>query len=339
MSARHSAPLMRRLCPSMGKLTRSSALHLYHLMHGRHVTVEVIHDPKRAPNEQRNDQHPESQRKHVIGVVRSSGDVQKENEMHANLRDSERDQRNRNGRPPDQVGVQHVERGHSKHGRKRKADEIALNPLPDAAVRSVHEPGANVAAAAVVVGHRPSPIRYTIVNSATQMISSACQKRLKQINRRRMLGRKPFTKTCAIMVPSHSNPAVTCSPWQPTTAKNEDKKALRWGPAPCATMRAKSRASSTMKQRPRRPVTSRQICVQSWLRASVATADNPQVKLEASRHTVSMAMLQGLKRSRPEGPPAVAVCSTACAAKKAENITMSLSRKIQKPNPTITRAE
>jgi len=42
-------------------------------------------------------------------------------------------------------------------------------------------------------------------------------------------------------------------------------------------------------------------------------------------------MLHQLNSSRPEGPPAVAVCSTACAAKKAENITMSLSKKIQKP--------
>ena len=44
-----------------------------------------------------------------------------------------------------------------------------------------------------------------------------------------------------------------------------------------------------------------------------------------------MAMLTGLNSSGPEGPPAVAVCSTACAANKQENSTMSLSRKSQKP--------
>ena len=71
--------------------------------------------------------------------------------------------------------------------------------------------------------------------------------------------------------------------------------------------------------------------VQSWLRASVATADRPQVKLESRRHAVSIATCDGSNRSCPDGPPAVAVCSTACAAKNAENIMMSLSRKIQKP--------
>ncbi len=48
-----------------------------------------------------------------------------------------------------------------------------------------------------------------------------------------MLGRKPLKNTCAIMVPSHNSPAVTCAPWQPTTAKNEDRNALRCGPSPC----------------------------------------------------------------------------------------------------------
>src|SRR5262245_23640301 len=40
---------------------------------------------------------------------------------------------------------------------------------------------------------------------------------------------------------------------------------------------------------------------------------------------------------RPAGPPAVACTSTAYAANSAENITMSLSRKTQKPKPTTTR--
>ena len=53
-----------------------------------------------------------------------------------------------------------------------------------------------------------------------------------------------------------------------------------------------------------------------WLRTPQATADMPQVKLDSSRHVVSIAMLTGLTSSGPDGPPAVAVCRTACAANK-----------------------
>ena len=57
----------------------------------------------------------------------------------------------------------------------------------------------------------------------------------------------------------------------------------------------------------------------------------PQVKLESSRQAVSIATLFRLNSSFPLGPPAVASLSTAKVAKNAENMTMSLSRKIQKP--------
>ncbi len=57
----------------------------------------------------------------------------------------------------------------------------------------------------------------------------------------------------------------------------------------------------------------------------------PQVKLDSSRHAVSIATLCRSNRSLPDGPPAVAPDSTAYDAKNAENMMMSLSRKIQKP--------
>ena len=57
----------------------------------------------------------------------------------------------------------------------------------------------------------------------------------------------------------------------------------------------------------------------------------PQVKLESSRQAVLISTLRRLNSSRPLGPPAVAPTSTAYVAKKAENMMMSLSRKIQKP--------
>src|SRR5262249_59175195 len=39
-----------------------------------------------------------------------------------------------------------------------------------------------------------------------------CQNRLKYTRRRRISGRNPSTKTCAIIVPSHRRPALICSP-------------------------------------------------------------------------------------------------------------------------------
>src|SRR5215472_466314 len=316
-----------------GRAAERSPLHLHHLVHRRHILVEVIHDPERAGDHQRDDQDAERQRQHVVGVVRSRVDVQEENQMHAHLRDSEHNQRNRDARTPDQGRVEHVERRRGQHAREHKSNDIARDPLVNRNFRRVHESGSHVARVSSIglVTHRPNPIRYTTVNSATQMMSSACQNKLKHTRRRRISARKPLTKTCAIIVPSQRSPALTCSPCRPTTANKDDRKALRSGPAPCITMLAKSRPSSTRNASPNNPVTSSATCVHSWFRTSVATADSPQVKLEMSKNAVCATMLHQLNSSRPEGPPAVAVCSTACAAKKAENITMSLSRKIQKP--------
>ena len=58
------------------------------------------------------------------------------------------------------------------------------------------------------------------MNSATQIMSSMCQNRLKQTSRRMMAGRKPLKKTWAIMVPSHSKPTVT---WQAVAADHGEK--------------------------------------------------------------------------------------------------------------------
>ena len=50
----------------------------------------------------------ESQRQHVVGIVRRRGEMQEENQMHADLRDRQHDQRDRDGRRPDQMRVDHV---------------------------------------------------------------------------------------------------------------------------------------------------------------------------------------------------------------------------------------
>ena len=57
----------------------------------------------------------------------------------------------------------------------------------------------------------------------------------------------------------------------------------------------------------------------------------PQVKLDSSRHAVSIATVLRWNRSFPPGPPAVSPDNTVYVAKNAENMMMSLSRKIQKP--------
>ena len=57
----------------------------------------------------RADQDSERQRKHVVGIVRRRGQVQEEHKMHADLGDGQHGKRDRDGRRPDQMGVDRVE--------------------------------------------------------------------------------------------------------------------------------------------------------------------------------------------------------------------------------------
>ena len=70
-------------------------------------------------------------------------------------------------------------------------------------------------------------------------------------------GAKPLIATCAIITASQISPAVTCSPWQPTSVKNADRKALRCGVAPRAIMSANSRISRARNAAPSTNVTQR----------------------------------------------------------------------------------
>src|ERR1700735_5611814 len=75
-------------------VSKSSPLYLHHLMHRRHhALVEMAHDPHRASDNERDDQNTEGQRQYVVGIVRRRGEMQEENQMHADLRDRQRDQR------------------------------------------------------------------------------------------------------------------------------------------------------------------------------------------------------------------------------------------------------
>ena len=85
---------------------------------------------------------------------------------------------------------------------------------------------------------------------ATRIISSTCENRLKHRKRLKMSARNPFARIYAIMVSSHSRPAVTWRPWHPTSMKKAERSALRVGPAPRATSSANSRTSSRMNTAP-----------------------------------------------------------------------------------------
>ena len=103
---------------------------------------------------------------------------------------------------------------------------------------------------------------------------------------------------------------LTCKPCAPTNVKKADKKALRAGPAPAATMLVNSPASIVRKQAPSTKVTTIQ---KSNARESVrltASTPNPHVTLDASRHIVSRNTWRLSNSSIALGPPAVEPDST-----------------------------
>src|SRR5258706_15414776 len=290
------------------------ALHLHDPIHRHHVVVEVRHDPERSGHHQKHDQDAECQRQHVVGVVGPRGDVQEKHQVHAHLRDRQHRERDRNAWLPHQIGARDEERGRGQQNGECKAGEIAEYPQCDAAAFDVLIAGGEIDAMVhviVSVTHTALPIKYTTVNTAIQMMSSACQNSAKHRMRRRMSALNPLATTCAMIVKSHRIPAETCSPWVPTSVKNADRKALRDGPAPCATRLANSRASIMRKPRPKAQVTAMKTWYQRWLRVSAAIVARPQVKLDASRKPVSIATLRRSNRSRPLGPPAVCPSRTA----------------------------
>jgi hypothetical protein len=62
-------------------------LQIHQFGRGHHVGVRICRDPKRSGGHEAYDEHAKGQRQHVIGVVRSGGDVQEADEVNADLRD------------------------------------------------------------------------------------------------------------------------------------------------------------------------------------------------------------------------------------------------------------
>ena len=86
-------------------------LHLQHLVHRHHIVIEVAHDPHRSCDHQHHDQDAECQSERVIRLFGTTGDVKEEDEVDADLRDREREQRRRDGRTPNDVRPRNPEAG------------------------------------------------------------------------------------------------------------------------------------------------------------------------------------------------------------------------------------
>ena len=57
--------------------------------HVHHVPVEVGDDPDRAGDDEKNDQQTESERHNIVRVIGPGAEMQKEDEMDADLRQGE----------------------------------------------------------------------------------------------------------------------------------------------------------------------------------------------------------------------------------------------------------
>src|SRR6267154_981235 len=313
-TCRSSCESPKRACLCAARQQLVLPLHLHDLIHRHHVVIEVRHDPERSAHHKHDDQDTEGEREHVVGVVGARGDVQEEHQMHAHLRDRQHHQCDRNARLPNEIGARDKEGGRGQQDGEPQSGQIAEDPQSDATTFYVLIARCEVGVVEdfiVSAAHAALLSKYTTVNTAIQMMSSACQNSAKHRMRRWMSGLNPLVNTCAIIVSSQRMPAETCSPWQPTSVKNADRNALRVGPAPRATRLANSLPSSARKPRPKAQVTAMAIWNQIALRSSAAILARPQVKLDARRNAVSIATLRRLGRSWPVGPPAVCPSRTA----------------------------
>ena len=59
------------------------------------VGIQVSHDPEGAGDDEKDDQHPEGEGQDIVRVIRPAAQMQKENEVNADLRQSEHDQAHR----------------------------------------------------------------------------------------------------------------------------------------------------------------------------------------------------------------------------------------------------
>jgi len=89
-----------------------------------HAVVQIPHDPKRPSGDQGYDEHAKRQRQHVVGVVRSGGDVQEEDQVNTHLRDGEHGEAERDAGRPEQRRVGDPERRGRGDDGKKQSDRV-----------------------------------------------------------------------------------------------------------------------------------------------------------------------------------------------------------------------
>src|SRR5262249_60300737 len=80
------------------------------LRHRHHVAVEIGDDPDGTGDDEKDDQHAKSESEDIVRAVGTAAQMQKEDEMDADLRQSEDDQPDRDTRGPQQMGLSPAER-------------------------------------------------------------------------------------------------------------------------------------------------------------------------------------------------------------------------------------
>ena len=83
-------------------------------------------------------------------------------------------------------------------------------------------------------GHVGSRVASMLRDTPIHTTSKKCQNRLRHDRRVVWVGVRPLAPICHIMTMIHSMPLATCRPCVPTSRKNDDRNALRLGPAPSA---------------------------------------------------------------------------------------------------------
>ena len=63
-----------------------------HAHRRRHHVVEISHDPDRAGDDEKDDQHTEGKRHNIVRVIGPDAHMQKEDQVDADLRQGEHDQ-------------------------------------------------------------------------------------------------------------------------------------------------------------------------------------------------------------------------------------------------------
>jgi hypothetical protein len=88
--------------------------------HRNHVAVEIGDDPDGAGDNEKDDKDAEREGQNIVRAVGSAAQMQKEDEVDADLRQGEYDQPDRDARGPEQIGLRHDERRDRRRDSERQ---------------------------------------------------------------------------------------------------------------------------------------------------------------------------------------------------------------------------